>query len=143
MQKEEYQVGDIIKLTDEGLSKIGARHIFKQNLFVISQINEESVCLRCYDGEFKITDVKPVAVNGIEDRNVYYDPIVIAQVVRSGEVLKASYTDVDQYYLDALKNSYMLEGISYHDVICEKKYAYVHEIQHEFSELRLRVNYTL
>lgn len=143
MQIVEYKSGDIIRLSPEGLAKIESKIIFQQNLFKISQIKGETVILRYYDEVFMMNEILPVKINGIEDKDVYYDPIVAASVVLPGEVVPHCHRDADNYYLDDLKNINMSDGRSYYETIHNDCFSYVHEIQHEFPELRLEINYSL
>ena len=81
-------------------------------------------------------------MNGIDDRWIYYDPVVAASIVFSGDPIPVHNTDYS-YYMDALGRSYDSKK-SFKELV-EKEHLYcVHEIQHylrkKYGSDNLRIN---
>lgn len=51
-----------------------------------------------------IEDILPVTIDGKEDRDIYYDPIVAAGFVSEDGPIPAVSRDSSEYYMDSLKN---------------------------------------
>ena len=92
---------------------------------------------------FSFEDILPVKIDGKEDRDIYYDPIVAASIVTEGEETPAVQRDSSEYYMVSLKKSYDENLESYYDKIHNKGIKYVHEIQHVIPSLQddLKIHY--
>lgn len=116
-----YQNGDIVRLSRQCIARFQKTLLESQNLFIVETDDSENVKLRGFDDDVSSKDVLPVEINGEEDRDIYYDPIIAADVVgRDGEI-KSHHIDRDEYYLDSLKSSYALDGESYFNKIKDAK----------------------
>ena len=92
---------------------------------------------------FTSEDILPVKIDGKEDRDIYYDPIIAASIVTEGEEIPVIQRDSSEYYMVSLKKSYDENHESYYDRIHNKEMKYVHEIQHEIPSLQydLKIHY--
>lgn len=137
-----YQNGDIVRLSKQCVERLQKVLLVSQNLFVVEADDGESVKLRGIEEKVFSDDVLPVEINGDEDRDIYYDPVITADVVsRDGEI-KSHHIDKDEYYLDRLKNCYTTDGESFFNKIKTAKIKYVHELQHKMPSIGryLRIN---
>ena len=105
MDKYCYRKGDIVKLSNECLKSIGRN------------VSSDDV-----DVKIPIRDILPVKINSIEDRDIYYDPVVAASVIGAGQETPTSKKDKGEYYLNALRRSFNSEQhmkmIEYNHFIC-------------------------
>lgn len=143
----DFQKGDIIKLKENSFKHISKDLFFPQNLFYIKEVNvdKNNVTLKETKGQFRIEDIQPVLINGKDDRDIYYDPIVAANVVMEGEEIPSFHRDPSTYYLNSLKKLYNEAKVSYYEMITSNKLRFVHEIQNLFPDLRqeLKIHYHL
>lgn len=102
MDKYCYRKGDIVKLSNECLKSIGRKRIFSQNLFYIKDMDGlfANVSSDDVDVKIPIRDILPVKINSIEDRDIYYDPVVAASVIGAGQETPTSKKDKGEYYLN-------------------------------------------
>lgn len=137
-----YQNGDIVRLSRQCVERLQKVLLESQNLFVVETDDGKNVKLRGIDGDVSFEDVLPVEINGEEDRDLYYDPVIAADVVGMDGKIKSHHIDKEEYYLDSLKSSYAPYGESYFNKIKDAKIKYVHELQHEFPSVGrdLRIN---
>lgn len=100
MDKYCYRKGDIVKLSNECLKSIGRKRIFSQNLFYIKDMDGlfANVSSDDVDVKIPIRDILPVKINSIEDRDIYYDPVVAASVIGAGQETPTSKKDKGEYY---------------------------------------------
>lgn len=86
MDKYCYRKGDIVKLSNECL-KVLVEKDFSQNLFYIKDMDGlfANVSSDDVDVKIPIRDILPVKINSIEDRDIYYDPVVAASVIGAGQ----------------------------------------------------------
>ncbi len=97
-------------------------------MYKIISIKGDDVKLEGVQKMVSTSELLPVAMDGKEDRWIYYDPQVAASTLFDEEEYKGGCRDYT-YYMDALKN--MTEGgKSYREMIEKKKLMYVHEVQH-------------
>lgn len=145
MDKYCYRKGDIVKLSNECLKSIGRKRIFSQNLFYIKDMDGlfANVSSDDVDVKIPIRDILPVKINSIEDRDIYYDPVVAASVIGAGQETPTSKKDKGEYYLNALRRSFNSEHVSFYDIIRSKNLSYVHEIQQQIPKLEnsLKIHY--
>lgn len=90
------------------------------------------------DGKIKLTgiegfvsfnDIRPVRIDGIQDANIYYDPIVPAFTISPDEPVPTVSVNY-QYYMESFKNDIFEDGESLYDKVIECHFDYVHELQH-------------
>lgn len=140
-----FKKNDIVRLRNEYFDKIKSKIFFPQNIFFIDKFLDDgkSVLLRNVDIIIPSSEICPVKIDGEEDRFIYYDPVIAADVVRSDEKVKGHHVDKEEYYLQKMKNCSDSKGRSYYDILNEEHFVYVHELQHSkpFISRNLRINY--
>lgn len=140
-----FKKNDIVRLKEEYFDRIKSKLFFPQNIFFINKYFENGnfVLLRNIEEQIPSEEICPVRMDGVEDRNIYYDPNIAADFVRPGEPLKSHHVDKDEYYLHQLKNSFDPNDKSYYDIVMEGHYNYVHELQHSRPDIGrdLKINY--
>lgn len=142
-----FKKNDIVRLRNEYFDKIKSKLFFPQNIFFIDKFLDDgkSVLLRNVDITVPSSEIRPVKIDGEEDRFIYYDPVIAADVVRSDEAIKCRHVDRDEYYLQKMKTCFDSKGRSYYDILNEEHFVYVHELHHSkpFISRDLRINYKL
>lgn len=142
-----FKKNDIVRLRNEYFDKIKSKLFFPQNIFFIDKFLDDgkSVLLRNVDITVLSSEICPVKIDGEEDRFIYYDPVIAADVVRPDESVKCHHVDRDEYYLQKMKTCFDSKGQSYYDILNEEHFVYVHELQHSkpFISRDLRINYKL
>lgn len=145
MEKIQFHPNDIVKLSKIKFESLSKDLFFPQNLFIIKEINQDEagIALKNVNHAFTFKDILPVKIDGKEDRDIYYDPIVAANIVTEGEEIPVVQRDTSEYYMISLKKSYNENHESYFDRIQNNGIKYVHEIQHEIPSLRydLKIHY--
>jgi hypothetical protein len=143
--KLRYDVGDIIRIKDT------YRNLYKSVLknrmvFEIWGINDDgTVNLDMVDTHVPYSHIEPVRIDGVSDKDIYYDPFVAASFIAPGETPPVHYTDYS-YYLEHFKrNTFEGEEETLYDLCVSQKFRYVHEIQHWLRDVygwdRLMINY--
>lgn len=142
-----FKKNDIVRLRNEYFDKIKSKLFFPQNIFFIDKFLDDgkSVLLRNVDITVPSSEIRPVKIDGEEDRFIYYDPVIAADVVRPDEAIKCRHVDRDEYYLQKMETCFDSKGRSYYDILNEEHFVYVHELQHSkpFISRDLRINYKL
>lgn len=115
-----YQEGDFVK--------------YKGMIHKIQSINK--------DGEIRLSDIKdtvslnditPVKIDGVQDANIYYDPIVAAFTVAPVESVPSVIVNY-RYYMESFKDDIFEDGMSLFEKVVKCRFAYVHELQHWLLE---------
>lgn len=128
----QYQEGDFVMYMDKVQQILG---ISKDGGIRLSEA-EEMV---------GINEIAPVRIDGVQDANIYYDPIVAASFIAPSETPPVHHTDYS-YYLEHFKRN-TLEGKekTLYDLCMSQKFRYVHEIQHWLRDMygwdRLMINH--
>lgn len=139
-----FKVGDIVSLRNPSLfKKTGDVYGYDINLYKILAIGEDSVKLVDVENEVPISELKPVTVDGVADRWIYYDPMIAASIVFPGDEASAHRTDYS-YYMDAFEHCFDEKKKTFKELVTKAKLVYVHEIQHylkkRFHEDYLKIN---
>lgn len=141
---EPYKVGDIIKLRNPQLYKKSVNvWEYGINLYKIVFLGDKTIRVVDVDRDISKTEILPVAVDGVEDRWIYYDPVIAASIVFSGEEIPTHYKDFS-YYMDAFEHSFDDKRVSFKELVKKAHLVYVHEIQHflrkRFGDDYLKIN---
>ena len=141
---ESYKAGDIVRLQHpEQYKKSSDLHGYGINLYKVVAIGNKTVKLASVEQDVPKNEILPVAVNGKEDRWIYYDPIIMASFVFPGDEVPVHHTDYS-YYMDAFEHSYDEKRNSFKDLVSRAHLVYVHEIQHflrkRFNNDFLKIN---
>lgn len=127
-----FEKGDIVRLKDSALNKYERMEWHVINLYDIYAIESDMVKLTDVNGIVSIDDIEAVPIDGSHDKKIYYEPIVVS-VNGSGGAVTTDYS----YYMKALENSEDEEGKKYCDIIKEKNFHFVHEVQHWLREIHI------
>jgi hypothetical protein len=130
---EPFKKGDIVCLKHpEFYKKNDDVFGYGINLYEIVSMRENTVRLAGVDKDVPQSELLPVRVDGVEDRWIYYDPIIAASIVFPGEPIPMHHTDYS-YYMDAFERNY--EGNrTLNELVRKEHLVYVHEIQHYFRK---------
>ena len=139
-----FKKGDIVKLRHpEKYRKVDDIYCYQINLYKIASINESNVKIQNVPDVVPLSELQPVAIDGKEDRWIYYDPQIAASFLFDEGTYQGHSSDYS-YYMDAFERS-TKGGKTYKELIEKKHLMYVHEVQHwlrkkENGEDGLKVN---
>ena len=141
---EAFKAGDIVKVKHPSAFKRSSDfHGYGTNLYKIVEIRGDEVRLASVQADVPLAELKPVAVDGVEDRWIYYDPMIAASIVFPGDEVPAHRTDYS-YYMEKFERCYDEKHRTFKELVAKEKLVYVHEIQHwlrrHHQEDRLRIN---
>lgn len=125
---EPLQNGDFVKLEHpEKYPKDNETPGRKVNVYKIKSIDKDSVKLENVSIKVPLEEIKPIGIDGVEDRWIYYDPYIAASISFDDSVktCNVNYT----YYMEKFDNCF-IKGKNYRQIIEKKKLRYVHEVQH-------------
>ncbi len=140
---EPFKAGDIVSLKNPGdYMKSSDFHGYGINLYRILSMGEKTVELAGVDNDVPIIELLPVAIDGVEDRWIYYDPVIMASFVFPGDDTPVHKTDYS-YYMDSFEHCFF-EDKSFKELVTKAHCSYVHEVQHylrkRFNNDYLRIN---
>lgn len=116
----QYQEGDFVK--------------YNNKVCEITRISDDGELSLAYDRVgVSLQDIAPVRIDGEDDENIYYDPVVAAFIVAPGKAVPVAKKDY-RYYMEVFKNVKQEDGTSLYDRVQECHFAYVHELQHWLLE---------
>ena len=141
---EPFAKGDIVKLKNpEKYKKEDDYWGYNINLYKVVSFEKDSVKLAGVAKQVPKDELLPVEVNGIDDRWIYYDPVIMASFVFPGEEIPSHSTDYS-YYMDAFEHCFDEKHNSFKDLVSKAHLVYVHEIQHylrkRFNQDYLKIN---
>lgn len=132
VQDIQYEVGDIVRLRDRNKYNVTRLDDGVCDLFIIELVNENGLKLQEVDGWINFDKILPVQIDGNQDRLIWDDCIIAASIVEIGHAIPEYHTD-KSYFMEKFK--YVYDGNqSYYDIVVEKNYRYVHEVQHWLRE---------
>ena len=139
-----FEKGDFVMYKDFEQLKAKMPDYHGQNVFKIMDIEDGKYKLGFIEGKVGANEIEAIPIDGVHDRAIYYDPIVMASVVRPGDPVPVHRTDYS-YYMDRFENCYDVDKRSYAEVVREHGYHFVHEVQHwlgdEFSRDGLKAKW--
>lgn len=130
---EPFQNGDFVMLRhpekfpkDDGSLGCGV------NVYRIRAIEGETLKLENVSENVPVVEIKPIGIDGIEDRWIYFDPYIAATIPFDD----AEVTNIKNYayYLNRF-DSFFIKNKSYRQIIEKKKLRYVHEVQHWLKDV--------
>ncbi|HNY06046.1 MAG TPA: hypothetical protein PKL23_06330 [Candidatus Egerieousia sp.] len=128
--KNDFVKGDFVKLRNPKAHAISKIH--NVNVFEIREIKNFDIALYDVEDLLTIQDIEAIQINGKDDKHIYYNPVVMADVCRPFEEPRAHITD-KSYYMNAFKKNIYKERRLF-DVIENKGFMFVHEVQHFLRE---------
>lgn len=105
-------------------------------VYKIATIKGGKVRLAGVGGDVQLEFLEAVPIDGVHDRNIYYDPDVAES---DGSVSHSP----DIYYMHSFESMFDNDGKSYSEIVKERSYHFVHEIQHwlhEEGDYGLKIN---
>lgn len=125
-----FENGDLVKLTDAAFEKVKSQLIYSNNVFKILELSADgSVKLSDFSHPVSISDIEAIKINGIQDRDIYYDPIVAAPTVAYDAPAPVMRNHRGEYYMDGLANT-TYDNMTFKQLVLESDCRYVHEVQH-------------
>jgi len=127
--KTEFEKGDFVRLKTPGCFKNNRGKHQNLNIFSIDEIDNLFAKLSNCDTLVPVGELLPVPINGVDDASIYYDSKPMAVYVSPMEQPKSRKTDYT-YFMEQFKRSFDTNRKSFYDIVVEKGYVYVHEVQH-------------
>jgi hypothetical protein len=127
-----FKKGNFIRLKNLETSKINCYSDKKVNIFEILDIDEAFVKIHDYEGKISINEIEAIPINGKDDLQIYYDPIICASIVSIDESIPVKQTDYSYYYTSFKKSFYKEQN--FQELIEEQNIEYVHEVQQFLAE---------
>jgi disulfide oxidoreductase YuzD len=139
---QSFRKGDFIRLKKMSDYKID-RFINKEvNVFEIIVIKDEYVVISNCQSKIPLSDIEPILINGIDDLNIYYDPIICASCIAPYEKAPVSKKDCSYFFESFKRHTY--KDKNFQEIIKDLGYKYVHEVQHflfdELNKRKLTIN---
>lgn len=125
-------VGDFVKIKDDCLLELQdqKKPNMDSTICKIEKILPGGLLeLDLYNGMIPTNSVEAIPINGDVDKCFYYDPVIAAATVNTNSPLPVYNTDYS-YYLEHFKRCYLDKNKSYYDIVKEKEFEFVHEVQH-------------
>lgn len=139
---EDFRIGDFIRLKNVATCQINRFSGRKINIFEINNIEPEYVELNNCKEKIPISEIESIPINGRDDFEIYYDPIVAASIVFPFDPIPIREKDYSYYY-DTFKNC-RSEGKNFQELIKEQGLQYVHQVQHflldQFHDKGLKID---
>lgn len=110
-------------------NKYTSTYVKPLNLFKIKDVLDNGYSFQYIDSVVSKMDVLPVPIDGIHDREIYFNYIPNAYMTYDGIIPEQEHDT--RYYLEAIKEFPVL----YEQI---KTLAYVHEVQHILKEAHQR-----
>ncbi len=131
MKIEHFEIGDFIRIKNYSPS-LSSRLNKRVNIFEIDTIEGEEYTLKLYKPKVNLSNIESIPINGVDDKNIYYDPIIAGSFIRPEDPPPVHRKD-KSYYLDHFERCFYKEN-SFKNLVVEQSFKYVHELQHFFSE---------
>lgn len=88
-----FKKNDIVRLRQKYFDEIQSVLHLPQNVFFVESEDDDCVLLRNIKVPIPSTEVYPVRINGVEDVDIYYDPVLAADIISSDATLKPHHID--------------------------------------------------
>lgn len=125
-----FEKGDLIKLSETAFTKVEPQLIYSNNVFKIIEISiDGSVKLAYIQQPISISDIEAIKIDGIQDRDIYYDPIIAAPIVPYDAPAPVMPNHQGEYFMDGLENT-TYQNKNLKQLVLEADCRYVHEVQH-------------
>lgn len=123
-----FKQGDFVSLENRAKYNVTRLDDGECRLFQIAYVQPNSVRLNGIDQLIPMQELRPVPIDSKEAHLIYYDPIIAASMIPEGADIPIRTVDYS-YFIDAFKHILLENHISYYDMVVEKQFKYVHEIQ--------------
>lgn len=125
---EDFRIGDIVRIRGNKLHSELRPIDYRPLIFEITDIDVERVKLDRHSDFIPISDIEGVPVNGVDDADIYYDPVIMASTLNYNGPTPVHRTDYT-YFMEAFERC-SFEGTSFKDLLAPYEFKTVHEIQH-------------
>ena len=143
---EPFMLEDYVRLKKSTYDKLQKKPYYTNNVFKIKSLDLKSIEVYDIDEKLEIGEVEPIPIDGIADKDLYYDPIIMASFIAPGQPVPVYKTDYS-YYMEKMKHCIDIDKKTYYDKIRQNDCQYVHEVQHflreEAGEDRLRLHHNI
>lgn len=138
----EFRNGDFIRLKNINKYHISRVLDIDVNIFKTINIKDGFIEVEYCENKIPASEIEPIPINGKDDFQIYYDPIVMSAIVGSNDTTPMREKDYPYYY-DSFKSCYY-ENKNFQELIKEIGLQYVHEVQHflfdQFQDKGLKIN---
>lgn len=124
-----FEVGDFVRLKDTDINKIKYLDREPINIYKVLKLENGKYKLSSIESLVDSNDVEAIPIDGFHDRNIYFDPIIMASIVSPGGSIPVHSTDYS-YYMDKFEDCLDENKRSYSEIVKERGYHFVHEVQH-------------
>lgn len=143
--KQNFEKNDFVRLTEKAFNTYAKNTIWAENIFTILSKDGDHFRLSDIDETIPQSAIEPIPIDGISDACIYYDPLLAANFVISGENIPTHHKDTS-YYIDGFSKMH-IEDHTLKDEFDMLGFKYVHEVQQWLRPSHtlesLKVNYTL
>lgn len=138
----DFKTGDFIRLKNVKSYKIDRVYGGTINIFEISNISPRFVEIKNCKEKIPYSEIEAIPINGLDDLQIYYDPIIAASFVRNGDPIPVRQVD-KSYYLETFKTC-NYQGETFYDLVKKRKLEYVNDVQEflrtEFQKSELEID---
>lgn len=127
---EPFEKGDYVKIVDSSYEAYTKSVFYSDNVFkIVKVLDDGSLKLADIEVEVPRNNIEAIPIDGIHDRNLYYDPIIAASYVASGQPTPVHHSPSGVYYMDGLENT-IFKNKTLRQLVEERNCQFVHEVQH-------------
>lgn len=127
---EPFEKGDLVKLRPDVFKAVSNELLFINNIFKITELSVDGIVRLNYLSQpTPIANIEAIKIDGVQDRDIYYDPVVIPIVVADNTQTPAMSNHRGEYYMDSLRNTTDKDK-NFEQLVMEADCRYVHEVQH-------------
>ena len=129
-----FVVGDYVQLRWNLFVSLNKERSIKKNLFTISEIlNNTQYELTEWNRLFSKQELRPVFIDDEVSKNIYYDPVDAAEIMKEEESTPVHRVDY-RYFMRQFESVLDYEDVSFKQRVEQKGFLYVHEVQHWLRE---------
>ena len=143
--KYRLEVNDIVKLKDGFYNTYAKDILWNENAFCILSISNDGVTISDIDGVIPWAAIEPIPIDTVADACIYYDPMIAADIIMGNKTCPCHHRDTS-YYVDGFAQMHLGDR-TLKDEFLEKKFCYIHEVQHWLREdsdwEELKINQTI
>lgn len=142
-----FEISDFVMLTEIKYQELVGSLFYSNNVFRITDIDNSGIRakykLENIDDWLGHEYILAIPIDGVHDKDIYYDPVIAAPAIAPGQPIPVRNTDYS-YYMDHFKR-WTYQGKSYAELVNEANCQFVHEVQHymreELGGCELRINH--
>lgn len=143
-----FEKGDFVKFVDSVYEAYTKTVFYSDNVFrIVKVLDNGSYKLADIEVDVPGNNVEAIPIDGVHDRNIYYDPIIAAPYVAPGQPVPVFHSQRGIYYLDGLSNTRLDNKKTLRQIVDEYDCQFVHEVQHCLRDVvnndELKLNETI